>query len=95
MFLISVNGQWNPPGSKSSNLKCDLDYHIFLKIEVPPSIHWRVTLGFWIWISDVLILRDTGVNLNIVYKDFLAIALLCFTEGLKIYATLIEWLYEY
>ena len=102
-FLISVDGQWNPPGGKSSNLKCDLDYiditkvkiNNLRKIEVPPAIHWRVTLDFWIWISDILILRDAGVNLNIVYKDFLAITLRCFTEGLKIYATPIEWLYEY
>ena len=102
-FLISVNEQWNPQGGKSSNLKCDLDYIDITKvkinnqkkIEVPPAIHWRVTMDFWIWISDILILRDAGVNLNIVYKDFLAITLKCYTEGLKIYATPIEWLYEY
>ena len=102
-FLISVDEQWNPPGGKGSNLKCDLDYiditkvkiNNLKKIEVPPAIHWRVTLDFWIWISDTLILRDAGVNLNIVYKDFLAITLRCFTQGLKVYATPIEWLYEY
>ena len=102
-FLISKDGEWNPPHGKSTNLKCDLDYIDITKvkinnqkkIEVPPAIHWRVTMDFWIWISDTSILRDAGVNLNIVYKDFMAITLRCYTEGLKIYATPMEWLYEY
>ena len=102
-FLISVEGQWNPPGGKSTNLNCDLDYIDITKvkingqkkIEVPPAIHWRVTMDFWIWISDTSVLSDAKVNMNIVYKDFMAITLKCFPEGLRIYATPIEWLYEY
>jgi len=102
-FLISVDGQWNPPGGKGDDLSCDLDYIDITKvklnerkkIEVPPAIHWRVTIDFWIWISDTSVLSDSEINMNIVYKDFLALTLRCFPEGLKIYATPIEWLYEY
>ena len=99
-FLISVDGQWN---QKGTDLSCDLDYIDITKvkinggkkIEVPPAIHWRVTMDFWIWISDTTVLSDSKINMNIVYKDFLAITLRCFPEGLKIYATPIEWLYEF
>ena len=102
-FLISVEGQWNPPGGKGTNLNCDLDYIDITKIkingnnkiEVPPAIHWRVTIDFWIWISDTSVLSDSEINMNIVYKDFMAFTLRCFPEGLRIYATPIEWLYEY
>ena len=102
-FLISVDGEWNPPGGKGTDLKCDLDYIDITKvklnnqkkIEVPPAIHWRVTMDFWIWISDTSVLSDIKLNLNIVYKDFIAFTLRCFPEGLRIYATPIEWLYEY
>ena len=99
-FLISVDGQWN---AKGPNLKCDLDYIDITKakinkqrkIEVPPAIHWRVTMDFWIWISDTSVLSDSRLNMNIVYKDFIAFTLKCIPEGLKIYATPLEWLYEY
>ena len=102
-FIISVDGQWNPPGGKGTNLNCDLDYIDITKvkingqrkIEVPPAIHWRVTFDFWIWISDTSVLSDSQVNMNIIYKDFLSITLRCLPEGLRIYATPIEWLYEY
>ena len=102
-FLISVDGQWNPPGGKGTDLKCDLDYIDITKvrindgkkIEVPPAIHWRVTMDFWIWISDTSVLSEAQVNMNIVYKDFLAMTLRCFPNGLRIFATPIEWLYEY
>ena len=102
-FLISVDGQWNPPGGKGTNLKCDLDYIDITKvqinsqnkIEVPPAIHWRVTMDFWIWISDISVLSREGINMNIIYKDFMAFTLRCFPDGLKIYATPLEWFYEY
>ena len=102
-FLTSVEGQWNPPGGKGTNLKCDLDYIDITKvkingqkkIEVPPAIHWRVTMDFWVWISDTSVLNDIKINLNIVYKDFIAFTLAGVSNGLKIYATPIEWLYEY
>jgi hypothetical protein len=102
-FLISVDGQWNPSGGKGTNLACDLDYIDITKvkingqkkIEVPPAIHWRVTMDFWIWISDTSVLSEANINMNIVYKDFIAFTLRCFPEGLKIYATPMEWLYEY
>ena len=102
-FLISIDGQWNPPGGKGTNLKCDLDYIDFTKIiingqnkiEVPPAIHWRVTMDFWIWISDTSVLSKENINMNIIYKDFIAFTLRCFPEGLRIYATPLEWLYEY
>ena len=102
-FLISVDGQWNPPGGKGTNLPCDLDYIDITKvkingqkkIEVPPAIHWRVTMDFWIWISDTSVLSDVNINMNIVYKDFIAFTLRCLPQGLRIYATPIEWLYEY
>ena len=102
-FMISVDGQWNPSGGKGTDLKCDLDYIDITKviindekrIEVPPAIHWRVTMDFWIWISDTSVLSDAEINMNIVYKDFIAMTLRCFPEGLRIYATPLEWLYEY
>ena len=102
-FVISVDGQWNYPGGRGNNLKCDLDYIDITKvlinggnkIEVPPAIHWRATMDFWIWISDTSVLSDANVNMNIVYKDFMALTLRCFPDGLRIYATPIEWLYEY
>ena len=102
-FIISVDGQWNPPVGKGTDLNCDLDYiditKIIIngnnKIEVPPAIHWRVTMDFWIWISDTSVLSDSEINMNIVYKDFMAFTLRCFPEGLRIYATPIEWIYEY
>ena len=102
-FLISVDNQWNPPGGRGSNLNCDLDFIDITKvkingqnpIEVPPAIHWRVTMDFWIWISDADILRDSKTNMNIVYKDFMAITLRCTQDGLKIFATPLEYLYEY
>ena len=102
-FLIAVEGQWNPPGGKGEDLQCDFDYIDITKvkfndqkrIEVPPAIHWRVTMDFWIWISDTSVLSDSNVNLNIVYKDFIAFTLRCVPDGLNIYATPIEWLYEY
>ena len=64
-------------------------------IEIPPAIRWRVTMDFWIWISDGNVLRDSKTNMNIVYKDFMAITLRCTQDGLKIYATPLEYLYEY
>ena len=99
-FMISVEGQWNTRGT---DLACDLDYIDITKvringgkkIEVPPAIHWRVTMDFWIWISDTSVLSEAEVNMNIVYKDFIAFTLRCYPEGLKIFATPIEWLYEY
>ena len=108
-YLISVDGQWNPPGGKGNDLACDLDYiditkiiindkrkdKIQHRIEVPPAIHWRVTMDFWVWISDTSVLSDAEINLNIVYKDFIALTLRCFPEGLRVFATPIEWLYEY
>ena len=102
-FMISVDGQWNPSGGKGTDLKCDLDYIDITKviindekrIEVPPAIHWRVTMDFWIWISDTSVLSDAEINMNIVYKDFIAMTLRCYPEGLRIYATPLEWLYEY
>ena len=33
--------------------------------------------------------------MNIIYKDFMSITLVSTQDGLKIYATPIEWLYEY
>ena len=80
-FLISVEGQWNPPGGRADNLNCDLDFIDITKvkinkqkpIEVPPAIHWRVTMDFWIWISDPSVLVESKTNMNIVYKDFMAI----------------------
>ena len=92
-FLISVDGEWNPPGGKGTDLKCDLDYIDITKvklnnqkkIEVPPAIHWRVTMDFWVWISDTSVLSDIKLNLNIVYKDFIAFTLRGVSNGLKIY----------
>ena len=52
-------------------------------------------MDFWIWISDGNVLRDSKANMNIVYKDFMAITLRCTQDGLKIYATPLEYLYEY
>ena len=52
-------------------------------------------MDFWIWISDADILRDSKTNMNIVYKDFMAITLRCTQDGLKIFATPLEYLYEY
>ena len=102
-FLISVEDQWNPVGGRATKLNCDLDFIDITKvkinkqkaIEVPPAIHWRVTMDFWIWISDASVLRDSKTNMNIVYKDFMAITLRCTQDGLKIYATPLEYLYEY
>ena len=102
-FAISVDGQWNPPGGKGNDLNCELDYIDVTKvkingakaIEVPPAIHWRVTMDFWVWISDPTVLRDSKTNMNIVYKDFIAITLKCTQEGLKVFATPMEFLYEY
>ena len=99
-YLISKAGIWN---NKGINLNCDLDYiditkvkiNNLKKIEVAPAIHWRVTMDFWIWISDTSILNEAKVNLNIIYKDFMSLTLRCYSEGLTIYATPIEWLYEY
>ena len=104
-FSISVEGQWNPKGGRANSLTCDLDYIDITKviindgfgIEVPPAIHWRVTMDFWIWISDTTVFyeKTKPTNMNIIYKDFMAITLVSTQEGLKIYATPIEWLYEY
>ena len=105
-FLISPEGQWNPAGGSKKYLDCDLDYIDITKviinkgkpIQVPPAIHWRVTMDFWLWISDasVFSLDDKKTNMNIIYKDFMAITLIVTkTEELKIYATPIEWLFEY
>ena len=104
-FSISVEGQWNPKGGRAESLNCDLDYIDITKIkinegkgiEVPPAIHWRVTMDFWIWISDATVFYETTktTNMNIIYKDFMAITLVSTQDGLKIYATPIEWLYEY
>ena len=102
-FSISVEGQWNPRGGRANSLACDLDYIDIAKveinegkgIEVPPAIHWRVTMDFWIWISDASVLIESGTNMNIIYKDFMAITLRCTQDGLRIFATPIEWLYEY
>ena len=102
-FLISVEGQWNPKGGRAESLDCDLDYIDITKvqineakpIQVPPAIHWRVTMDFWIWISDLKPLIESKTNLNIVYKDFIAFTLKGSQDGLKIFATPIEWLYEY
>ena len=33
-FLTSVEGQWNPPGGKGTNLKCDLDYIDITKVKI-------------------------------------------------------------
>ena len=102
-FVISVEGQWNPEGGRARSLDCDLDYIDITKvkineakpIEVPPAIHWRVTMDFWIWISDLKPLVRSKTNLNIVYKDFMAFTLKGSQDGLKIFATPLEWLYEY
>ena len=99
-FIISVDGQWN---NKGPGLKCNLDYIDMTKfkihnqegIPVPPAIHWRVTMDFWIWISDTPTLSQARINMHIVYKDFIAISLRCEGKDLKIYATPLEWLYEY
>ena len=54
-------------------------------------------MDFWIWISDPSVFYENVLptNMNIIYKDFMAITLVCTQEGLKIFATPIEWFYEY
>ena len=54
-------------------------------------------MDFWIWISDATVFYETTetTNMNIIYKDFMSITLVSTQDGLKIYATPIEWLYEY
>ena len=32
-------------------------------------------MDFWIWISDTSVLSDANINMNIVYKDFMALTL--------------------
>ena len=99
-FVVSTEGKWNNIGN---DLRCDLDYIDMTKfkinyqkpIEVPPAIHWRVTMDFWILISDTPTLSQARINMHIVYKDFLALTLRCEGDDLKIYATPLEWLYEY
>ena len=44
-------------------------------------------MDFLFWISDTSVMSEANVNLNIIYKDFIALTLRCFPEGLKIYAT--------
>ena len=60
--------------------------------QVPPAIHWRVTMEFWTYINYPK--KIMGKNLHIIYKDFMSITMTpSDDDGMNIICTPIEWMY--
>lgn len=79
---------------------CIMDFVDFSKftdpivIQVPPAIHWRVTLDFWTFIHDTAAYGNTAVNL--IFTDFLSISITqnsLNNNNVDIYCTPIEYMY--
>ena len=60
---------------------------------VPPAIHFRFTLDFWIYFDDLSILNNAHVE--IIYRDFMTIALTRENNILYAYCIPLEWIYEF
>ncbi len=52
-----------------------LDNHQEPKPQVPPAIHWRVTMEYWTYINYPKLMEEA--KLNLIYKDFLSIPSAC------------------
>ena len=101
-FPISKNGQWNVIET-NQNLTCDLnfvditkfDINFNIKKQVPPAIHFRVTMEFWMFVASPQLIK--GKFANIIYKDFMVISLLPKTEAnqMNIYCIPLEFIYKF
>ena len=101
-FPISKNGQWNVIES-NQNLTCDLnfvdiskfDMGLGVKEQVPPAIHFRVTMEFWMFVASPKLIE--GKYVNIIYKDFMVVTLMPKTgENLmNIYCIPLEFIYKF
>ena len=98
-FSVSPVSQWLGSGKSG----CDLDYVDLTKFEiqwdkkngqVPPAIHWKVTMDYWIWINYPLNLKK---HLDIIYTDFMTISMdkTNQEDGIDIFCVPIEWLYNF
>ena len=69
-----------------------LDNHQEPKPQVPPAIHWRVTMEYWTYINYPKLMEEA--KLNLIYKDFLSITMTKdMDDNVNIFCTPIEWLY--
>ena len=101
-FPISKEGQWNVLDT-GEELTCDLNFVDITKFtigwgikqQVPPAIHFRVTLEFWMFVaSPKKIEKKFG---NIIYKDFMAISLYpeIGKDLMNVYCVPLEFIFKY
>jgi hypothetical protein len=66
-----------------------------LSFNVPPSIHWRVTIAFWVFVHDTI--KYSTKNINIIYKDFMTVSMFIEStpyNNLSFACTPIEYIYS-
>ncbi len=101
-FPISKNGQWNV-SETNQNITCDLNFVDITKFDisfndkkqVPPAIHFRVTMEFWMFVASPKLIEYRFAN--IIYKDFMVISLMPETgENLmNVYCIPLEFIYKF
>ena len=62
--------------------------------DVPPAIHFRFTFDFWFYFDDYKIL-DNNIHVEVIYRDFMTIALTKENDNLIAYCIPLEWIYEF
>ena len=72
----------------------EYDTDAFVIENVPPVIHFRFTFDFWFYFDDYSILNDE-VHVEVIYKDFMTIALTKENNNLFAYCIPLEWIYEF
>ena len=108
-YLISMKEQFNILDNSANNFLCNLEYVDLTKFtmtltkltidsksvgQVPPAINYRITMEFWMYVQYPIDISN--VNLNIIYKDFMAITLTPNGEhSMDIYCVPLEWIYTY
>ena len=97
--------QISPNWIENNVAGCDLDYVDFTKFEiqftndtqigqVPPAIHWKVTMDLWFYINYPLNIKK---HLDVIYTDFMTISFdkTNQEDALDIFCIPIEWLYNF
>ena len=72
----------------------NLRYYNDATVQVPPAIHYRVTIEFWTFIHNPLIIGNNVANL--VYNDFITVSLSTSanTNDVDVFCTPLQFIYQ-
>ena len=110
-FPIAKDGFWNVMETDNEIL-CDFNFVDISKFkvsndnnrinDVPPAIHFRVTMEFWIFVANPKEFEKKDENeenkfVNIIYKDFMVISFIKTEENnlLDVYCIPLEYIYKF